>query len=303
MHRRGSTRSNPVSLKKGWGGVDMEESPVNKANGFANAAEEYLERGQISKAIEAHFRAAEQYLIATNYTNDSEAIRTLKLLYADHTRKGKELQRRLQQAGTSSSNSPPTSSNASPRLGTGAYGGSASHGYQRGGMGVYAATTSSASASSGPKFSSGGAYPPPPQPAPSSSSGIPYANMTYPGAGNRYAPKSSTMAQRNTYTGGNYAHAAHTAGGPVRPRGDAAILPSSSSVLSASSSSSAASFVGDSRMYGSRNFFVGQQQDSDGSSLFVGAPARVDGMGGPTRFIVGGGHGKWTHGRGKDGEE
>ncbi|KAJ3294421.1 hypothetical protein HDU76_006955, partial [Blyttiomyces sp. JEL0837] len=78
----------------------MEETPaaVNKANAFANAAEEYTERNQYDKAVEAHFRAAEQFLLATSYTSDPEAVKTLKLLYANHTRQGKDLQRRLQQS-------------------------------------------------------------------------------------------------------------------------------------------------------------------------------------------------------------
>ncbi|CAG8705541.1 6181_t:CDS:2, partial [Acaulospora morrowiae] len=71
----------------------MEDTPVNAAHAFANAAEEFEEKELWAKAMEAHFRAAEQFLSAMNYTSDPEAIRTLKLLYANHTRQGKELQR------------------------------------------------------------------------------------------------------------------------------------------------------------------------------------------------------------------
>ncbi|KAJ3144626.1 hypothetical protein HDU89_008131 [Geranomyces variabilis] len=81
----------------------MNDSPVNKANAFANAAEEYAERGQLGNAMEAHFRAAEQFLSAVSYTSDPEATRTLKLLYSNHTRQGKDLQRRLQTRSPSSS--------------------------------------------------------------------------------------------------------------------------------------------------------------------------------------------------------
>ncbi|KAI9205455.1 uncharacterized protein BJ171DRAFT_581132 [Polychytrium aggregatum] len=54
----------------------MDESPVNKANAFATAAEEYAEQGNLSMAMEAHFRAAEQFLIATNFTTDQEPAAT-----------------------------------------------------------------------------------------------------------------------------------------------------------------------------------------------------------------------------------
>ncbi|KAL1914709.1 uncharacterized protein VTP21DRAFT_7967 [Calcarisporiella thermophila] len=92
----------------------MEDSPANAAHAFATAAEEYAEREQWSKAIEAHFRAAEQYLHAVNYTSDPEAVRTLKLLYANHTRQGKELQRRV-------SKRQPTSSTPTSTRSGGAY--------------------------------------------------------------------------------------------------------------------------------------------------------------------------------------
>ncbi|KAI8852225.1 hypothetical protein BC829DRAFT_83601 [Chytridium lagenaria] len=88
---------------------------VNKANLFAHAAEEYAERGQYAQAVEAHFRAAEQFLLATSYTADPEAIKTLKLLYANHTRQGKDLQRRFQSRSSTASPSSPSPSNATPR--------------------------------------------------------------------------------------------------------------------------------------------------------------------------------------------
>ncbi|CAG8546412.1 13190_t:CDS:10 [Ambispora leptoticha] len=81
----------------------MEETPVNAAHAYANAAEEYEEKEQWSKAMEAHFRAAEQFLQATNYTSNPEAVRTLKLLYANHTRQGKDLKRRLSKQSQTSS--------------------------------------------------------------------------------------------------------------------------------------------------------------------------------------------------------
>ncbi|KAJ3065272.1 hypothetical protein HDU98_011350, partial [Podochytrium sp. JEL0797] len=71
---------------------------VTKANSFAQLAEEYGERGQHAQAIEAHFRAAELFLVATTHASDPEAARTLRMLYASHTRRGKDLQRRLLQS-------------------------------------------------------------------------------------------------------------------------------------------------------------------------------------------------------------
>ncbi|CAG8513570.1 15115_t:CDS:10 [Acaulospora colombiana] len=50
----------------------MEDTPVNAAHAFANAAEEFEEKEQWGKAMEAHFRAAEQFLLAMNYTLDPE---------------------------------------------------------------------------------------------------------------------------------------------------------------------------------------------------------------------------------------
>ncbi|KAI8892394.1 hypothetical protein BC833DRAFT_611811 [Globomyces pollinis-pini] len=64
------------------------------ANDFANSAQDALEKGDYANASALHFRAAEQFLLAMNYTTDPEAVKTLKLLYASHTRSGKDLQRR-----------------------------------------------------------------------------------------------------------------------------------------------------------------------------------------------------------------
>ncbi|KAG9294110.1 hypothetical protein G9A89_021469 [Geosiphon pyriformis] len=111
----------------GFKDMEMEATPVNTAHAYANAAEEFEEKEQWGKALEAHFRAAEQFLLAISYTSDSEAIRTLKMLYANHNRQGKELQRRLSKQSQSSprqkavqsssgSNSQPLSSSHRNRL-------------------------------------------------------------------------------------------------------------------------------------------------------------------------------------------
>ncbi|KAJ1566087.1 hypothetical protein HK096_002221 [Nowakowskiella sp. JEL0078] len=71
------------------------DSPILNANSYAQAADEYASRGQYSQAIDSHFKAADFFLLAQQQTSDNEAIKTLKLLYANHSRQGKDLQRRL----------------------------------------------------------------------------------------------------------------------------------------------------------------------------------------------------------------
>ncbi|KAI8619391.1 hypothetical protein BC830DRAFT_1104430 [Chytriomyces sp. MP71] len=88
-------------------------SATSKANAFAAAADSYTESGSYAQAIEAHFRAAEQFLLATSLTSDPDAVRTLRLLYANHTNKGKALQRRHATTATPASVAPSASGPAS----------------------------------------------------------------------------------------------------------------------------------------------------------------------------------------------
>ncbi|CAO3631926.1 unnamed protein product [Cunninghamella blakesleeana] len=71
------------------------EAPINTGHTYANSAEEYEDREMWSKAIEAHNNAAEQFQLALDYTQDTEAGKTLRLLIATHTRKAKDLQRKV----------------------------------------------------------------------------------------------------------------------------------------------------------------------------------------------------------------
>ena len=73
----------------------MDSSPLVNAHQFAANAVDYSKNNDLSNACTSHFRAAEQFLLAMNDTNDVEAVKTLKLLYAFHTRSGKEIQRKL----------------------------------------------------------------------------------------------------------------------------------------------------------------------------------------------------------------
>ncbi|KAG0056147.1 hypothetical protein BGZ83_006242 [Gryganskiella cystojenkinii] len=68
------------------------------AHRYANEAEEQEERGRWTEAIELHFLAADQFLLATKDTQNQEVIRTLKLMNANHNRQGKDLQRRVAKA-------------------------------------------------------------------------------------------------------------------------------------------------------------------------------------------------------------
>ncbi|CAI2173096.1 1577_t:CDS:10 [Funneliformis geosporum] len=93
----------------------MEDSPVNAAHAFANAAEELKEKEQWGQAMQAHFRAAEQFALAINYTSEPEAIRSLKIQYTDQTRQGKEVQRRLAKQAPPQEKLSPSSSNRTRR--------------------------------------------------------------------------------------------------------------------------------------------------------------------------------------------
>ncbi|KAF9133407.1 hypothetical protein BGW39_009830 [Mortierella sp. 14UC] len=76
----------------------MEDTAINLAHRYVQAAEEHQDRQQWAKAVEMHFHAADQFLLATKDTQDQEVIRTLKFMNTNHLRQGKELQRRLAKA-------------------------------------------------------------------------------------------------------------------------------------------------------------------------------------------------------------
>ncbi|KAF9169437.1 hypothetical protein BGX21_010364 [Mortierella sp. AD011] len=76
----------------------MEETAVNLAHRYASAAEEHREQNKWEEAVDMHFKAADQFLLATNDTQNQEVIRTLKLMNANHIRQGKDLQRRIAKA-------------------------------------------------------------------------------------------------------------------------------------------------------------------------------------------------------------
>ncbi|KAI8878614.1 hypothetical protein K501DRAFT_29407 [Backusella circina FSU 941] len=72
------------------------EAPINAGHAFANAAEDYEEKELWKEAAEAHSNAAARFEVAISDALDKEAIKTLKLLSANHTRKAQELDRKFQ---------------------------------------------------------------------------------------------------------------------------------------------------------------------------------------------------------------
>ncbi|KAJ2956025.1 hypothetical protein NQZ79_g8074 [Umbelopsis isabellina] len=69
-------------------------SPVNTGHSYANDADDYEDREQWDKAANAHSLAAEQFQKAIVYAQDPEAVKTLRLLVMNHTRKASSLSRK-----------------------------------------------------------------------------------------------------------------------------------------------------------------------------------------------------------------
>ncbi|KAJ6513892.1 hypothetical protein C8R47DRAFT_1207172 [Mycena vitilis] len=70
---------------------------LNAAHEHAANAEDFLSQGLLIPASEEHFKAAEAYNKAMERSNDESAKRTLKMLYNEHHKAGKELQRKIEQ--------------------------------------------------------------------------------------------------------------------------------------------------------------------------------------------------------------
>ncbi|KAJ7721072.1 hypothetical protein DFH07DRAFT_858139 [Mycena maculata] len=70
---------------------------LNAAHEHAANAEDFLSSGLLIPASEEHYKAAEAYEKAMERSNDESAKRTLKMLYNEHHKAGKELQRRIEQ--------------------------------------------------------------------------------------------------------------------------------------------------------------------------------------------------------------
>ncbi|KAJ7905275.1 hypothetical protein B0H14DRAFT_3102770 [Mycena olivaceomarginata] len=70
---------------------------LTQAHEHAANAEDFLSQGLLIPASEEHYKAAEAYEQALERSNDESAKRTLKLLYNEHHKAGKELQRKIEQ--------------------------------------------------------------------------------------------------------------------------------------------------------------------------------------------------------------
>ncbi|KAF9483810.1 hypothetical protein BDN70DRAFT_918193 [Pholiota conissans] len=73
------------------------DTPMNTAHQHAANADDYLAKGLIVLAAEEHFHAAEAYMSAIDRSNDESAKRTLRMLYNEHCKAAKELQRKIDQ--------------------------------------------------------------------------------------------------------------------------------------------------------------------------------------------------------------
>ncbi|KAI6039013.1 hypothetical protein EDC04DRAFT_2868139 [Pisolithus marmoratus] len=71
------------------------ESPLHIAHQHAASAEDYRNEGLLVKAAEEHFGAAKAFMECEEKSNDSNTKRTLYLLYNEHVKAGKELERRI----------------------------------------------------------------------------------------------------------------------------------------------------------------------------------------------------------------
>ncbi|KAF9818897.1 hypothetical protein IEO21_02435 [Rhodonia placenta] len=70
-------------------------SPLNVAHQHAANADDYVAQGLLIPAAEEHYKAAEAFLVCVEAATDDNTKRTLRMLYNDHSKAGKELQRRI----------------------------------------------------------------------------------------------------------------------------------------------------------------------------------------------------------------
>ncbi|PPQ89090.1 hypothetical protein CVT25_006462 [Psilocybe cyanescens] len=73
------------------------DTPMNAAHQHAANADDYLAKGLIVLAAEEHYQASESYTAAIERSNDESAKRTLRMLYNEHCKAAKELQRKIDQ--------------------------------------------------------------------------------------------------------------------------------------------------------------------------------------------------------------
>ncbi|CAL1704150.1 unnamed protein product [Somion occarium] len=71
------------------------ESPLNAAHQHAANAEDYMAQGLLIPAAEEHYKAAEAFLACVEASSEENTKRTLRMLYSEHNKAGKELQRKI----------------------------------------------------------------------------------------------------------------------------------------------------------------------------------------------------------------
>jgi len=75
--------------------MSSAESPLNAAHEHAENAHNYTTQGLLIPAAEEHYTAAQGFQACVEQSSDENTKRTLRMLYNDHLKAGKELQRRI----------------------------------------------------------------------------------------------------------------------------------------------------------------------------------------------------------------
>ncbi|PCH38330.1 hypothetical protein WOLCODRAFT_136176 [Wolfiporia cocos MD-104 SS10] len=70
-------------------------TPLNTAHQHAANADDYIAQGLLIPAADEHLKAAEAFRTCVEAATDENTKRTLRMLYNDHAKAGKELQRRI----------------------------------------------------------------------------------------------------------------------------------------------------------------------------------------------------------------
>ncbi|KAF8487648.1 hypothetical protein JB92DRAFT_3130597 [Gautieria morchelliformis] len=71
------------------------DTPLNKAHQHSSNADDYINQGFLIPAAEEHYKSAEAFLQCVDQASDEGTKRTLRMLYNDHNKAGKDLQRRI----------------------------------------------------------------------------------------------------------------------------------------------------------------------------------------------------------------
>ncbi|KAK2460550.1 hypothetical protein APHAL10511_007020 [Amanita phalloides] len=76
--------------------MSLPDLPLNRAHQHAANAEDHWNNGLLVIAAEEHAKAADAYLAAVERSHDESAKRTLRMLYNDHCKAERELQRKIE---------------------------------------------------------------------------------------------------------------------------------------------------------------------------------------------------------------